>query len=375
MFYGVGGGGSSSMMAMAQMQQADQMQMENQALKGLAGSLMGAMPMMMLFGPMGGLMGAGIGLFGASQAMQGNQMTGILGGATMGGLAGMVMGNPMMGMLAGGATAGLIGLLFNNHNQNQQSSQNYNYYPQPNYGNYGGNYGGYGNYGGNYGGYGNYGGGAYAQAYAGNGYASASAGYYPPYPQPYQRPNYGGQLSQEGEGKPINYKTSGGWNVQVNGGEITITDPNGEHKVVHSGDPHEYVDGKHIKDWDEKTRSLILADGTKITMNATGPQGTIQNYSIYDGNESIQINANGNKIDNVSFDPRQRMWADANQSDGETAYVGYDRKGDFVYKDIYKQNENLGVTPYYKDLAKVDSHWWNPKHVHDQYNDPRLWQT
>ncbi len=343
MLYGVGGGGSASMMAMAQMQQQDQ-----SMVSGLAGSLMGAMPMMMLFGPMGGLMGAGMGLFGASQGMQGNPMMGALGGATMGGLAGMVMGNPLMGMLAGGATGGLIGLLFNHQNQQQQQSQNYPYYPQPNYG-------------------GGYGGGTYAQAYAGNGYASASAGYYPPNPQPYQQPNYGGQLSQEGAGKPISYKTSGGWNVQINGGELTITDPSGEHKVVHSGDPHEYVDGKNIKDWDEKTRSLILADGTKITMNATGPQGTIQNYSIYDGQESIQVNANGNKIDNVSFDPRQRMWADANQADGETAYVGYNRRGDFIYNDIYKQNENLGVTPYYKDLAKVQNAWWGGHDVQNLY--------
>ncbi|MHC9538987.1 MAG: hypothetical protein AB9903_05665 [Vulcanimicrobiota bacterium] len=365
MIYGVGGGGSASMMAMAQMQQQDQ-----SMASGLAGSLMGAMPMMMLFGPMGGLMGAGIGLFSASQGMQGNTMTGILGGATMGGMAGMVMGNPLMGMMAGGATAGLIGLLFNNQNNNQQQSQYSNYYPQANNGNYGG---GYGNYGG---GYGNYGGGSYAQAYAGNGYASASAGYYPPYGGQYQQPNYGGQLSQEGAGKPINYKTSGGWNVSVDGGKLTLTDPSGEHKIEHSGDPHEYVDGKHIKDWDEKTRTLILGDGTKITMNATGPQGTIQNYSIYDGAQSIQIDANGNKIDNVSFNPRQRQWADANQSDGETAYVGYNRNGDFTYKDIYKQNENLGVTPYYKDLATIENkdqnNWWGFNRVRDHYNDPRF---
>lgn len=335
----------------------------NMFLLGSGAGMAGALPMMMMFGPMGAMMGFGAGMFGAASGMMGKPGMGALGGAAMGGLAGMAMGNPFMGMLMGGATGGLLGLLFNNFsNQQQQQTQYAPYYPQPNYG------GGYGNYGG---GYGNYGGGygSYAQAYAGPGGSYASAGYYP---QPQPPMNWGGQLSQEGEGKPINYTTSGGYKVAINGGEITITDPKGEHKVVHSGDPHEYVDGKNIKDWDEKTRSLILSDGTKITMNATGPQGTIQNYSIYDGAQSIQINADGNKIQQRSFDPRVRMWQDAYQSDGETAYVGYDRQGDFMYKDIYNQNPNLGVTPMYKDLARSHHGIFGINFVDNLYKNPWL---
>ncbi|MDQ7825666.1 MAG: hypothetical protein RDV48_22895 [Candidatus Eremiobacteraeota bacterium] len=352
-------------------------------MQSIAGGMMGSIPMGIMFGPIGGMFGFASGMFGASSGIQGNPMQGFLGGAAMGGLCGMTMGNPLGGAIMGGATAGLLALIFNNCN-NQQSSQQSQmcpYYPQPPY--YGG--GGYNQYGGNstslmgfpgynsYGSYGNYG--SYANAYAGQGGSYANAGYYPPYQQPQPPMNYGGQLSQDGAGKPITYKTSGGWNVEINGGKLTITDPSGKHKVEHSGDPHEYVDGKHIKDWDEKTRSLILADGTKITMNATGPQGVIENYSIYDGAESIKIDANGNKIQNVSYNPYQRYWNDANQTDGETAYVGYGRNGNFIYKDIYKQDENLNVTPMYRDLARVDNHWWNNKHVHDLYDDPRLGGT
>jgi hypothetical protein len=287
----------------------------------------------------------------------------------MGGMAGMVMGNPLMGMLLGGATGGLMACLFNKLSQQQpQQQQQTPYYPPPNYG----NYGGYGS-----GAYaGAYGGGAYAGAYAGGGGAYAVAGsYYPGYPQQQPPMNWGGQLRQDGEGKPIQYTTSGGYNVKINGGEITITDPNGEHKVVHSGDPHEYVDGKRIKDWDGKTRSLILADGTKITMNATGPQGVIENYSIYDGAQSIQVDAHGNKIMQQSFDPRQRYWNDAYQADGETAYIGYDRKGNFSYKDIYNQGNDLGVTPMYKDLYTEKNHnWfqpWNPNFGYNLYGGPQ----
>ena len=235
----------------------------------------------------------------------------------MGGMAGMVMGNPLMGMMAGGATAGLIGLLFNNQNNNQQQSQYSNYYPQANYG------GGYGNYGGNYGG----------------GYRQLRRPAHTHRPMPatdmpqllqatillmadsISSRTMAGSSARKVQASQSTTRQAAAGNVSVDGGKLTLTDPSGEHKIEHSGDPHEYVDGKHIKDWDEKTRTLILGDGTKITMNATGPQGTIQNYSIYDGAQSIQIDANGNKIDNVSFNPRQRQWADANQSDGETAYV------------------------------------------------------
>jgi len=327
-------------------------------MKSLVGGFSGSLPMGILFGPVGAVTGFGIGMFSASQGMQGGQgstLTSILGGAGIGGLCGMIMGNPLGGAVAGGATAGLIALIFGKFGQEQQQTQQCPYYPQPNYnqGYYGGDstfligHPGYGNAGQSY-----YPG-SQAGAYAGNGqaYAYAQQGCYQQQQPP--PPNYGGHLSQKGDGKPINYKTSGGWNVEVNGTTITVTDPSGKHKTVHSGDPHEYVDGKRVKDWEGKTRSLILGDGTKITMNATGPQGVIENYSIYDGAESIQINAKGNKIEDVSFDPRQRQWQDANQYDGETAFLGYNNRGQFTYTNIYKQNENLGVTPYYKDLARV----------------------
>ena len=340
-------------------------------LKTIGGGCLGSAALGMFMGPAGAVAGFGIGMFSSSNSMQGGStLSNVLGGAGFGGLVGMATGNPFGGAIAGGATAGLISLIFGNNNQQQNCNgcQNYPQAPHHHQHNQGGNQGSYGygygqngnyntslighpgydmgsfNYGGGYGG--NYGGGQ----------SCACAGYYPQNQnyggqQGYNnRPNYGGQL-KGGDGKPIEYKTSGGYNVQINGGEITITDPKGEHKVVHSGDPHEYVDGKNVKDWDEKTRSLILGDGTKITMNAEGPKGVIDNYSIYDGAESIQVTAKGNKIDNVSFDPRQRQWADANQADGETAYMGYNNKGQFTYTDVYKQNENLGVTPYYKDIA------------------------
>jgi hypothetical protein len=352
----------------------------NNFLSQMMGGSMASMPMGMMFGPMGAIFGFGAGMFGASQGMQGNVAQGALGGAAMGGLCGMVMGNPLGGALAGGASAGLIALLFSNFSQQQsqqsQQSQYAPYYPQQQQYGYGNNTSMLGlpsydfnSYVPNYG----QGQGSYSQAYAGNGYASAVAGQYYPQQQQYQQPpNYGGTLKQEGEGKPISYTTSGGYKVNIDGGKITVTDPQGKNEVVQSGDPHEYVNGERVKDWDGKTRSLVLSDGTKITMNATGPQGTIENYSIYDGAESVRVKANGNKIDEVSFNPQRRQWLDANQSDGETAYIGYNQRGQFTYTDIYKQNENLGVTPYYKDLARVDNHWWNNKETNINPSEPNF---
>lgn len=189
--------------------------------------------------------------------------------------------------------------------------------------------------------------------------------------------NPGGQLQQEGPGKPINYRTSGGWNVQVNNDKVIITDPTGQHKIEHSGDPHEYVNGKHVKDWEGKDRSILLPDGTKISMHADGPHGLIQNTSIYDGDQNVQINNNGNQVTHRSFNPYDTRAREFWQADGETSAVQRGFRG-LRYDNLYTQDENLGVRPNYKQLAfsRNDTGFWGfpffgPK-TRDFYDDPRL---
>ncbi len=198
-------------------------------------------------------------------------------------------------------------------------------------------------------------------------------------PQQYQQPqnccpqqgmNWGGTLCQDGNGKPATYTTSGGYNITMNGDRVSITDPTGN-KVEHWGDPHENVNGQHIKDWDEKTRTLILGDGTKVTMNATGPQGVTQHTSIYDGAQNIQFNNTNNTVEHRGFNPWETAALEDRQADGETAYMGYARNGDMIYRNIYTQNDNFQVTPHFQDLARAR----NGGAPQDLHNDPRLLLT
>ncbi len=181
--------------------------------------------------------------------------------------------------------------------------------------------------------------------------------------------NWGGTLQQDGKGKPATYTTSGGYNITMNGDRVSITDCEGN-KVEHWGDPHENVNGKHVKDWNEKTRTLILADGTKVTMNATGPQGVTESTSIYDGAQNIQFNNKNNTVEHRSFDPWDTAGRERTQADGETSYMGYARNGDLIYRNIYTQKDNLQVIPSFQDLARV-----NGGKVTDLYDDPRLGHT
>ena len=202
----------------------------------------------------------------------------------------------------------------------------------------------------------------------------------PPWQQGGSTGNPGGQLCQEGPGKPINYHTSGGWNVSVNGDKVIITDPSGQHKIEHSGDPHEYLDGKHIKDWEGKDRSILLPDGTKISMGATGAQGLITGVSIYDGDQNVQINNQQNQVTHRSFNPYDTKAREFYQADGETSRVSEGWRG-LSYQNLYTQDQNLGVRPNFKDLGFAKNEKWYQEpffglfsgpRVNDRYDDPRL---
>lgn len=287
--------------------------------------------------------------------------------------------------------------------------------------------GGVGGYGGGYGvgggSYGNYGGFqqqqygqgfqagyAYGQGYQ-QGYQQAAGGYnqcgYPPqgmypggYPQgggcmgpygpqnqcypPGSTGNPGGTLSQEKDGAPVNYRTSGGWQVQVNGDKVTMTSPDGKQTVQQWGDPHENVNGKHVKDWETKQRTICLPDGTKVTMSAPAANGVVEHTSIYDGDQNVQIANGNNEIQSRSFDPRDTRTREAYQYDGETARIDYNNKGGIDYYNTYTQDQNFGVSSNYKEIAttKGDQKWWqrifNPLgfgQTQDRYNDPRLMFT
>ena len=175
-----------------------------------------------------------------------------------------------------------------------------------------------------------------------------------------------GKLQQSAEGEPITYTTSGGYQVSVDGHTINITDPNGQNTVKTWGDPHENVNGTHVSDWQDKQRTIVLDDGTKITMSADNPKGVVESMSIYDGNQSIQIDNNNNKVTNQTYNPYQTRSLEQNEYDGSVAYLRTANDGSLNYANYYTQDQDFGITRNYQLLATVDANGA----VTDHFDDP-----
>jgi len=178
-----------------------------------------------------------------------------------------------------------------------------------------------------------------------------------------------GELQQEADGEPISYTTSGGYQVSVDGHTINITDPNGENTLKTWGDPHENVNGTHVSDWQEKQRTIVLDDGTKITMSADNPKGVVEAMSIYDGNQSIQIDNNTNTVTNQTFNPFETRSLEQNEYDGSVAFLRTGHDGSFNFANLYTQDEDFGITRTYQLIASVDAdgtltdHFDDPTHA------------
>lgn len=303
-------------------------------------------------------------------------------GALAGGLIGTVLGGGnLLGGVLGLTLGGLIGQNWGGHNQGGFCSPHNPYhqgcasYPPAHGGCFGGpQYGGYNmpmNCGSQFG----------QPMWGGSGYNNVNMNFNfghqcPPSnccPCPNQCGNGNqrglGQLCQEKEGKPITYTTSGGYKVTVNGHDITVTDPSGKNEHKTWGDPHENLNGKHIKDWQGKQRSIVLGDGTKITMTADGPQGVTETTSIYDGRQNVQITNRGNKVTNHSYDPYDTMFREMSQYDGETALFRTGYNGVATFDNIYQQDSNFNITSLYQQLGRTGGHL-NPGKVYDFYDDP-----
>lgn len=178
-------------------------------------------------------------------------------------------------------------------------------------------------------------------------------------------------------GKPIDFVTSGGYTIRVNLDNVTITDLAGLNKLVHSGHQHEYLNGKHIKDWggeaawDDDRRSLILGDGTKLTLASRSHPDVIQTTSIYDGHENLQIDNRCNAITHHGTDPMDAQQRDQAQYDGETAIFETDATlGTATYSNAYDEGRNFNTSNIEYPLGKTGG-YANPNQVADFYDDPR----
>lgn len=192
---------------------------------------------------------------------------------------------------------------------------------------------------------------------------------------------YGIPLLALGFGEPIVHVTRGGYTVSISTHTIVVSDFIGMNKVEHWGDPHENLNGKHIKDWggepqwDGGRRSLVLADGTRITMEASGAQGVVLHTSIYDGDENLQIDNSSNMIVHHGFDAEDTQQREAAQYDGETALFETDESlGVATYTNVYNEDAGFNRIDFLVPLGGTGG-CENPNQVHDYYDDPRLGHT
>lgn len=203
-----------------------------------------------------------------------------------------------------------------------------------------------------------------------------------------------GEMRQEAAGDPMQYTTRGGrWTIKVDASTITVT------RTTHCqgatvetwGHPHENLNGKHIKDWLTDRRSLLLDDGTKITMHADGPQQVVRLMSIYDGPNSFEIDNDNNTISHQSTDLTVAQQRDEGEADGETAHVKLvpdsapGALGHVDFRNIYTQ-DNPGPAPQCLTgpldplcvevpLGTTGDFYLNPNQVNDLFDDPRLAHT
>ncbi len=184
-----------------------------------------------------------------------------------------------------------------------------------------------------------------------------------------------------GNGQPIEWRTSGGYTIKIDRHTITVTDALGRNTVQHWGDPHENLNGKHIKDWggatgwDGSRRTLLLGDGSKLTMNATGPHGLVLETSIYDGGRELHLSNPTNTVVLHGTDPVGARCREATQHDGETASFSTDAgSGVATYRNAYNEDAAYQRVDSNVPLGTTGG-FANPNQVNDLFDDPRLGHT
>lgn len=147
------------------------------------------------------------------------------------------------------------------------------------------------------------------------------------------------------------------------------------------GDPHENLNGKHMKDWLDPglRRTLLLPDGVKITMHADGPHHVVHTTSIYDGAHCYQIDNNTNILTHTCIDGTDAAQREADEYDGETAVMDLLATEVAAVVNVYDQQPGAPGEP---DQIQYDAFDLgttggknNPKQVNDWFDDKRLPST
>ena len=315
----------------------------------ILGALSGGVGGMLLGGPIGAAAGSSLGYFapeigsGAKQVL-GNAVGGTIAGGAIGGIAGFALGGPI-GALAGGMLGGTVGgsigsmIQMSDMQQHQQKAMMQMYSGANYYGSYGAGMGmgypeamgdsaaayGYGissMYGqGSSQAYGSYSQNAYNDSVC---YGYMGLNQYQMQQQPKQRAREYSGITSKLENGSVEYLSSGGYRINVNGKNIITTDANGQSTRIWGDMQAAEAGGGSGRDV-----AFLLGDGTKVTLQADSP-GHVKETNIYDGNSRIKIDNN-----KMSFSTQYSQYdADAGETD-EKYNAEQGEKGEL--KELYNQ--------------------------------------
>ncbi len=183
-----------------------------------------------------------------------------------------------------------------------------------------------------------------------------------------------GYLSQPGgSGTLIQFRTSSGYTIRVDHHTVTIQDPYSFNAVQHWGDPHENLNGKHIKDWggvagwDGARRTTLIDGGAKITMESMGPTGVVLFTSIYDGEQNVRIDNAANTIIHHGTDLADTLALETSQYDGETArFTTNALTAVALYDHVYNEDASFTVVASSRPLGSTGG-CANPNQVNDYF--------
>ena len=177
-------------------------------------------------------------------------------------------------------------------------------------------------------------------------------------------------LVESGIGEPLVYTTRACWTVKVDTHTITITDPVKTGSYQSWGDPHENLNGKHVKDWSSSRRSVVFG-GAMVTMIAEGPTRVVDSLTIYDGPRSYTVVAAGNLVFDQTDDEASTLARDAGEADGEAGCLANKSDGGILFDNIYQQDADIDGTPLemVPALVRIAETFGpdNPNQVNDYY--------
>ena len=179
-----------------------------------------------------------------------------------------------------------------------------------------------------------------------------------------------GGLSQSATNGVITYLTSGGGKIVIDRFTITISHKDYPGFDIQSwGNSHENLNGKHVKDWEGKRRSLVFPDGTKITMISNDSKGVIQSATIYDGQQCHHFNTSCdtpyNTLEYSSANSAFTKRLDDAEADGETGTFEITQTG-LLFYNIYTETIPGQKVEKRVPIGELDKD--DPHRVDDLYN-------